>query len=198
MPKTPEELEAELTQANVALAAAQARIKEVNDEAKGHRLNADNHKAAADRAAADAASAQKRADDAAAALAADKTRIETEASDKVKAAETKATEATTKAQERVVNADLKIAAKDAGAHDAADVLALIDRSKIKLGTDGEIENAAELIAEMKKAKGHLFGAVTTTSNPGNPPPKKPPEAKSVKDMTDDEFEAARRNRDWRK
>lgn len=193
MAQTVEELEAQLaahrSSAQAEIEAARARITELNNEAKGHRLNSDKHKA-------DTEAATKARDDAIAEAARKATETEAEKAAAVTAAEAKAAEAAQKAQERVVNADLKIAAKDAGAHDAGDILALLDRSKIKLTDDGEISNAAELIADLKKTKGHLFGAIST-SNPTNPPPPKPPGAKGVKDMTEAEFEAARRNRSWR-
>lgn len=199
MPKTVEELEAELATLNTEHAGAKARITELNNESKGHRLNADNARKEAEKAAADAAEAVKSAQTKLDAEAKARADAETAAQQKIKDAETKANEVTTKAQERAVNADLKIAAKDLGAHDAADVLALLDRSKIKLDDNGEIANAAELVAELKAAKPHLFGnGVSSTSSTTQPPPKKTPEAKKVSDMTDDEFSAALKNKGWRK
>jgi hypothetical protein len=193
---TVEELESQLaahqTASKSEIDAAKARIAEINAEAKGHRLNSDRHKA-------DAESAQKARDEAIAEAARIKSELESQKLEAVKAAETKATEATAKAQQRAINADLKVAAKDAGAHDTGDILALVDRSKIKLDENGDISNADELLADLKKAKPHLFGtAAKTTSSTATPPPAKQAAAKSALDMTDEEFEAARRNHAWRK
>ena len=100
----------------------------------------------------------------------------------------KATEAVAKAAARVVAADLKVAAKDADANDIADVVALLDRTKLIFNDDGEVTNAAALIAEMKKAKPYQFGS-PSTSHAGNPPPQTAPAAKHARDMTADELAA---------
>ncbi len=182
-------LTAQLAAASAELANAKARISELNNEAKGHRLNGDNHKRAAEEAAVarDAAIADK---------AAKLAELEAAKAEAIKAAETKAAEALSKAEQRAINADLRIAAKDAGAHDASDILALLDRSKVKTNDAGDVTNAADLMAELKKAKPHLFGA-TSTSNPKDPPKPKDPAAKKVSEMTDAEYEASKRNRAWR-
>lgn len=197
MPKTIEELEAELAQSQAAQTAAQARISELNNESKGHRLNADNFRSQAEKAKSEADAALKATEDRIAAANKAKEDAEAKAAQVLKEAEEKSAEATRKAQERAVNADLKVTAKDAGAHDVADILALLDRSKIKLDANGDIENAADLIADLKKTKPHLFGT-PSTSNPAPAPAPKPAGAKHAKDMTDEEFEAARRSRAWRK
>lgn len=169
---TLEEVQAELDTERTKAAGAQARIKELNDESKGHRLNAQNARAEAEAARADAE------------------RIGKETTTKLTAAEARAAEATTQAQARVVNADLRLAAKDAGANDTADVLALMPRDQIKLNESGEIINAAELIAGLKTAKPYLFGAASTSSTAPSPNPA-PAKAKSAMDMTADEYAAAR-------
>jgi hypothetical protein len=158
---TIEELQAEL-------AATKSRIRELNDESKGHRLNAANARTEADAARADAE------------------RIVKETSDKVTAAEVRAADAATAAQARVINADLRLAAKDAGANDVADALALLPRDAIKLDDAGEITNAAGL----KAAKPYLFGAPSTSSTAPAPKPTEA-RAKSAKDMTPAEYHAAR-------
>ena len=178
-----ETLQAQLAAATAELTNAKARITELNNESKGHRLNGDNHRKAAEDAA-------KARDDAIAEAARVKSEIEAATAEKLKAAETKATEALTKAQQRAVNADLRIAAKDAGASDLADVLALLPRDKLKVNDDGDVINAAEVMAEFKKAKPHLFGATSTSSTATTP--KTDDKPKSVKDMTAAEYEAAKR------
>lgn len=161
-----------LAQLQADLAAARARIKEVNDEAKGHRLNSDRFRGEADEA-------KRKATEAEAAAAA-----------KIAEAEKAKSDAVTAAQQRVVKADLRLAAKDAGANDANDVLALIPSDQWKLNADGEIENAAELIAGMKTAKPYLFGAASSSST-APPPAQQPPAAKPATQMTDAEWQTAR-------
>lgn len=182
---TEEEFTALLTAKESELSGAKARISELNQESKNHRLNADTFRTQAEKAAKEATDAKAALDAKAAEIAAEKARIEGEAAEKVKAADEKSAQATTKAQERAINADLKVAAKDAGAHDAGDLLVLLDRSKIKLDADGVITNAAELMAELKTSKPHLFGAAST-SNPNPTPPKKPTSEKPASEWTPEE------------
>lgn len=166
----PDEITIESLQAQ--LAARDARLKEVNDEAKGHRLNASEARKAAETAEASRAAA------------------ETAAAERIKQIETEAGEKLTRAQQIAVKANLRIAAKEAGASDPNDMLALIPADKMKINDDGEIENADALLAEMKKAKPYLFGGASTSST--NPVPKvEPPTAKQAKDMTADEYQAAK-------
>ena len=177
-------LQAQLTAAKAEVENARARIADLNGEAKGHRINSEKHKTEAEAAA-------KARDDAIAEAARVKAEIEAAAADKVKVSEAEKTEATKKAQERSVNADLKVAAKDAGAVDAADVLALLDRSKIKLDEAGEITNAAELMADLKKAKPHLFGAASTSSTAPKPPPSQTSTREQVKNSKPEDYRAQR-------
>ncbi|HTQ70967.1 MAG TPA: phage scaffolding protein [Acidocella sp.] len=169
---TIEELEAENATLKADLAAKAARIKEVNDEAKGHRLNADNFRTQADEHK----------------TAAERARAEAEA--KIAEANAKAAETMTKAQERAVTADLKVAAREAGAVDISDALKLLDRSKLKINDDGDVENAAELLAELKKAKPYLFGDAKTSST-AEPPRPKAGDGKKATEMTKEEYAAAR-------
>ena len=156
----------------VQLAASQARVKEVSDEAKGHRLNA-----AEARKATEASEAARVAS-------------ETASADRIKQIETDAGARLTKAQQSAVRANLRVAAKEAGAADPNDMLALIPGDQLKVNEDGEIENAAALMTALKAAKPYLFGQASTSSTA--PVPKtEPPVAKRATDMTDDEYRAAR-------
>ena len=71
-------------------------------------------------------------------------------------------------------------------------LKLLDLSSIKLTDAGDVEGAEALMEAAKKAKPYLFGDTTRTTNPGAPPSPKTPEVKSAKDMTPDEYEAAKK------
>jgi hypothetical protein len=176
---TEAELTAELEGERTKYAGAQARITALNHESQGHRLNWQTAKDAEAKARTDLeaaatahgvtlAAAEKKATDAAAASA----------------------EVTKNAAQRAVNADLRVAANTAGANDVADVLALLPRDKIKLNPEGDITNAAELMTELKTAKPYLFGAPSTSSTAKVPPDKDAP-AKQARDMTADEYKAAR-------
>ena len=139
------------------LAEANARVKEVSDEAKGYRLSVSEAKKATE-----AAEANVRA-----------------ANDKI-----------ARTHQAAVRANLRVAAKEAGAVDASDMLALIPPDKMKINDDGDIENAVELLAELKKAKPYLFGAASTSST-AQPPKSEPAAAKKATEMTPEEFRAAR-------
>lgn len=166
---TEEEFAAQIAALSAERDGLKSRLHEVNNEAKGHRLNADNFRTQAEKHAAEAEQARK------------------DAEAKIADANKRAEETLTKAQQKAVTADLKIAAREAGAVDIADVLALVDRNKLKINADGDVENAAEILTEMKATKPHLF-AVRSTSNPGQPPPAdtKP---KHARDMNDAEADA---------
>lgn len=106
-------------------------------------------------------------------------------------AEGKIKEAHTAAEQRVIRAELKAEALKAGMVDL-DGLKLADLSKIKINDAGEVEGAAELMEELKKAKPYLFGNTQNSSTPGTPPNPKPPVAKKATEMTAEEYAAARK------
>lgn len=141
-------------------------VKELREENKGWRLKAQQ--------------LEKERDD-------HKTAAEKAAQD----AEGKIKEAHTAAEQRVIRAELKAEALKAGMVDL-DGLKLADLSKIKINDAGEVEGAAELMEEFKKAKPYLFGSTQNSSTPGNPPNPKPPVAKKATEMSDEEYAAARR------
>ena len=163
---------ATIEELEVQLAASQARVKEVSDEAKGHRLNA-----------AEARKATEVADAA-------RVASETASAERIKQIETDAGAKLTKAQQSAVRANLRVAAKEAGAADPSDMLALIPSDRLKVNEDGEIENAAELMTALKAAKPYLFGQASTSSV-ASVPKTEPPVAKRAVDMTNDEYQAAR-------
>ena len=162
---------ATIEELEVQLAASQARVKEVSDEAKGHRLNA-----AEARAATEVAHAARVASETASTT--QHQQIET------------LNDQLTKAQQSAVRANLRAAAKEAGAADPSDMLALIPADQFKVSKDGEIENAAELMTALKAAKPYLFGQASTSSV-ASVPKTEPPVAKRAVDMTDEEYQAAR-------
>jgi hypothetical protein len=90
---------------------------------------------------------------------------------------------------RVVRAELKVEAVRAGIVDL-DGLKLLDLKSVEFTPDGELANAAELMAQLRRAKPWLFGGASSSS-PASPPPAQPPRQKLATDMTDDEYRAAR-------
>ena len=90
---------------------------------------------------------------------------------------------------RLVLAGLKVEAVRAGIIDI-DGLKLVDPSHLKLNPDGEVDGAAALIAELKKAKPWLF-AVVSSSTTAKAPAALPPRQKQANEMNDDEYRAAR-------
>lgn len=107
----------------------------------------------------------------------------TGAADKIK-------EVNTAADQRVIRAELKAAALKAGMIDL-DGLKLADLSKVKLNDKGEIEGAEALMEDLKKTKPYLFGTQSTSST-HKPPPADKTEPKNAKDMTKEEYAAARK------
>src|SRR6516164_6672210 len=89
--------------------------------------------------------------------------------------ERKLEETEQEARVRVARAELKVEAVRAGIVDL-DGLKLLDLKKVLIATDGELTNAAELIAQLRRAKPWLFGGVSSSSLT-NPPPAQPPRAK---------------------
>jgi hypothetical protein len=100
------------------------------------------------------------------------------------------------ADARVIRAELKTVALKAGMVDL-DGLKLADLSTVKLDDKGEVEGADALIDALKKAKPYLFGSASGTSTPGNAPSSTPPAAKSARDMTPEEYAAAKKAKGYR-
>jgi hypothetical protein len=93
------------------------------------------------------------------------------------------------ARTRLVCAELKVEAVRAGMVDL-DGLKLLDLADVQLNADGEIGNAAHLMALFRRAKPWLFGS-TSSSSPVNAPPAQPPRQKLATEMTDAEYRIAR-------
>ena len=71
-----------------------------------------------------------------------------------------------------------------------DGLKLLDLHDVQLNTESELENAAHLMAQFRRAKPWLFGG-TSSSSPANAPPAQAPRQKLATEMSDDEYRTAR-------
>jgi len=154
-------------------------VRELREEAKGYRLKMEEERIAATKAKADAE----------AAIAVAKAAEEKAAADTT-AARTAAEQA---ANDRIIRAELKAEAIKAGMVDL-DGLKLADLTTVKLDDQGNVTGAAEMLAALKESKPYLFTAAPVHSSQPTPPPPapKPGDKKSAKDMTPEEFAAARR------
>lgn len=93
--------------------------------------------------------------------------------------------------DRIMRSELKAVALKAGMIDL-DGLKLADLTKVTLEADGAIKGADEMLEQLKKDKPYLFGQQQSSSTTSTPPNPKPPTAKLAKDMTDEEYNAARK------
>ena len=118
-----------------------------------------------------------------------------EAEDRAKAAEAERDEKISATQQsandRIIRAELKAAAIKAGMIDL-DGLKLADLSSVKLGEDGEVEGAEDLMKALKESKPYLFGDSSTTTNTEKKPAPKEPEKVDVTKMTPEEYKEYRR------
>jgi hypothetical protein len=108
---------------------------------------------------------------------------------RAEALERKLADTEQQARDRVAQAELKVAAIRAGIVDL-DGLRLLDSKDLELTPEGEVANAGQLVAQLRRAKPWLFGG-PSSSSPSIPPPVQPPKPKLATDMTDDEYRAAR-------
>lgn len=146
-------------------------VRELRGENKGVRLDRDKWKAEAETLR----------------LAADKA---------TKDAETRIADANTAANQRIIRSELKAYAVKAGIRDL-DALRLADLSKVSLTENGEVEGADALIESLKTSKPYLFadasaGTTTGTTSQSAAAPKPAANGtKSAKDMTPEEYKAAK-------
>jgi hypothetical protein len=93
------------------------------------------------------------------------------------------------AKSSLILAELKVEAVRAGMVDL-DGLKLLDIRNATLTANGDFCDAAQLIAQFRRAKPWLF-AGASSSSPSIPPPIQPPRQKLATEMTDAEYRTAR-------
>jgi hypothetical protein len=97
------------------------------------------------------------------------------------------------ANQRLVHAELKAHALRAGIIDV-EGLKLLDTSKLKLNDDGTIPDAETTLATFKRDKPWLFSRSSptqSTSHPAPAPKAEEPKTRMAKDMSYNEWQAAR-------
>ena len=105
-------------------------------------------------------------------------------------AEAALAESQAKATERLVRAELKAEAVRAGMVDL-DGLKLIDLGEVGLNQNGEVADAATILAKLKRAKPWLFGNAASSSAAANPPRPEPPKMRHASELSHEEWLAAR-------
>src|SRR5689334_10951652 len=99
---------------------------------------------------------------------------------RAEALEAKLTATEQSAQSRLIRAELKVEAVRAGMIDL-DGLKLLDLTNATLNEHDEIDNAAELMSQLRRSKPWLFGGSSSSSLVNAPPPK-PPRQKLATEM----------------
>lgn len=98
------------------------------------------------------------------------------------------------ARSRLVKSELKAAAHRAGVIDWEDAYEILKRNDLKLvefTDDGEVANAAEIIAAMKTKKAHLFADISTASTARTPAHREVAVEKSALTMNAAEYAIAK-------
>jgi hypothetical protein len=93
------------------------------------------------------------------------------------------------ARSRIVQAELKAEAVRAGMVDL-DGLKLLDAAAIKLNAAGEVEDAAALMRDLRRAKPWLFGGASSSSTAAAPAAQVP-QTKPATAMSHEEWQKAR-------
>ncbi len=113
-----------------------------------------------------------------------------EAQARAAALEARIAEIETQGRQLLLRAELKAEALRAGMVDL-DGLKLLDTSAVSLDDQGEVVGAAALMAAARRAKPWLF-APANSSSPAPVPAPAAPRARLAKEMTHEEWQAARR------
>lgn len=173
--------------------AGELKIRDANDAIKQLRKENEKLRKTLDEQAA--AKAEKMSDEKLATL-----RQETEEQATAKAErliEKRLAEMEKVGRDRVAKSELKGFALKAGVIDFDDVYEILKRGdlkKIEFDDDGEVVNAGQIIADIKQAKPHLFGGVSTSSTERAPQGRSQPPAddKPALRMNREDYERGKR------
>jgi hypothetical protein len=109
---------------------------------------------------------------------------------RAESAEAALSRAQAEGQARLVQAELKAEAIRAGMVDL-DGLKLLDLAEVKLTETGEVAEAAQVLAKLKRAKPWLFGGAMSSSAAANAPRPEPPRTRHANELSHEEWRAAR-------
>jgi hypothetical protein len=109
---------------------------------------------------------------------------------RAESAEAALSRAQAEGQARLVQAELKAEAIRAGMVDL-DGLKLLDPAEVKLTETGEVAEAAQVLAKLKRAKPWLFGGAMSSSAAANAPRPEPPRTRHANELSHEEWRAAR-------
>jgi hypothetical protein len=105
-------------------------------------------------------------------------------------AEAALADAQAQANARLIRAELKAEAVRAGMIDL-DGLKLIDLAEVGLNQNGEVADAASILAKLKRTKPWLFGNAASSSAAANPPRPEPPRMRHARELSHAEWLEAR-------
>jgi hypothetical protein len=94
------------------------------------------------------------------------------------------------AEVKLIHAELKAEAVRAGMVDL-DGLKLLDMEDIRLSETGEVVEASQLLAKLKRAKPWLFSNSASSSVAANPPRPEAPRARHANELSHEEWLSAR-------
>jgi len=109
---------------------------------------------------------------------------------RAESAEAALSRAQAEGQARLVQAELKAEAIRAGMVDL-DGLKLLDLAEVKLTETGEVAEAAQVLAKLKRAKPWLFGGAMSSSAAANAPRPEPPRTRHANELSHEEWRAAK-------
>lgn len=109
-----------------------------------------------------------------------------EAEKKAQEAASKAQDIERRARERSIRTELKAHALRLEMNDPADALRYISEDQIEFDKDGDIINAADLMAELKTSKHYLFGGSTSSSTASPPSEQRSTGVREFKDFSESE------------
>ena len=197
---TIEELQAEVQNLTSERDNLRSELQDANGQGKGHRLNANKLKGQLEALQAEHDTALNKLEmvDTQHAAALDRLKIDLTAQLNAKQAELD--QRTHADRDKRTSEMLTEAATKLGLVDPDGFLKVLDRTDLKVGDDGTVENADEVVAKFKSEKPYFFGAVrgATTIDPRSTsslrvaPRVNQPSVPDARKMTPDEVKELRR------